>query len=142
MQGEGTVMSRAGAMFLWAASLLLGAVSGCTLDSTSLNVFAATSEHEQVISGSVQSVASSAEGKLLAMNVFVNKTKEGDSIRLSSCTKAGNKFALVFNRVKGPNSEQTRINIEWEDKADLDFWLQFVEDVANAQLGQDAKQPH
>jgi hypothetical protein len=142
MQWEGTVMSRAGAMFLWAASLLLGAVSGCTLDSTSLNVFAATSEHEQVISGSLESVSSSAETKLLKTGVFVEKTKVGESIRLRSCTKAGSTFALVFNRVKKPNGEQTRINIEWEDKADLDFWLQFVEDVANAQLGQDAKQPH
>jgi hypothetical protein len=125
-------MSRTAAVV---CGLLLGALGGCTLDATSLNLFAASGDREQVIAGSLESVSSSAESSLQAMGVFVSKSREGEAIRLSSSTKDGKKFSLVFKKVKGPHGEQTRMRIDWEDKADTGFWLQLVEIVATAQLG-------
>jgi hypothetical protein len=132
-------MSRTIAMV---CALLLGGLGGCTLDATSLNLFSPSGEREQIIAGSVANVASSAESSLQEMGVFVNKTREGEAIRLSSSTKDGKKFGLVFTKAKGPGGEQTRMRIEWADKADTGFWLQLVEIVATAQLARGSNSPN
>jgi hypothetical protein len=135
---EETVMSKAGVMAC-AAALLFGAMSGCTLDATNLNVFAASSDRYQVIEGSLESVSSSAESTLSKMGVAVSRTREGDAIVLTSNTKEGNRFTLVFTSAKGPHGEQTRVRIDWKDEADTNFWLQLVEVIATAQLEQNSQ---
>ncbi len=125
-------MFRAGAM-VCATALFLGTLSGCVLDSTSLNVFAVSNDKEQVISGSLESVSSSTADQLQSMGVsYVDRKQEGDTIRLKSCTKDGKRFSLVFSSVKGPHGDQTRVRIEWIDEADVSFWLGLVELVATA----------
>jgi len=126
-------MSRLGAL-VGVVALLLGGLSGCTLDSANLNVFAASNEREQVISGSLTSVVAATHDSLVKFNVKVNETKDGDTICLASTTPAGKKFTLRFDRVQGPNGEQTRMSIDWYVDADVDFWFQLVEIVANAQI--------
>jgi hypothetical protein len=137
-------MSRAGAIIACAAGLLLGAVGGCTLDATSLNVFVASNDSEKVISGSLETVASSTEKKLVAMGAFVNKSQEGDTIRLTSCTPEtqGKRFDLLLTRVKGANGEQTRVRVQWKDEADVTFFLHLVELVAAPPIEREARQPN
>ena len=127
-------MARAGAI-VFTAALLLGTLSGCTMDATSLNVFAASNEREWVMSGSLDSVAAATQKSLLDLNVSATLTKEGDAVRIASCTntKESKRFSLVLNRVKGVNGEQTRVQIVWgEDGADNLFWFKLLETVGTA----------
>jgi hypothetical protein len=137
---EETAMSKASVMAC-AAALLFSPLSGCTLDTTSLNVFAACSDRYQVIEGSLESVSSSAESTLSEMGVAVSRTREGDAIVLTSNTKEGNRFTLVFTSVKTSRGDQTRVRIDWKDQADTSFWLQLVEVIATAQLEQSSQPP-
>jgi hypothetical protein len=127
-------MARAGAIMVCAAALLLGTVSGCTLDSMSLNVFAANTERESVWYGSLETVSATAQKTLRDTGVFVNVNKDGEAVRIKSCTKEGKKFTLVLNRVSTSAGERTKVRIEWEDQADERFWLPFVADVGTALL--------
>jgi hypothetical protein len=131
-------MSRAGAM-VCVAALFLSTLSGCVLDSTSLNVFAVSNDNEKVISGSLESVTTSTTDHLRSMGVFVERKQEGETIRLSSCTKNGKRFTLVLISVKGSHGDQTRVRIEWIDEADVSFWLGLVELVATAPPEHDSK---
>jgi hypothetical protein len=130
-------MARAGAIIGCAAALLLGTVSGCTLDMTSLNLFAAATDREQVVSGSLETVSASSQKALHDLGVFVNVTKEGEVVRIASCTKDGKRFTLALNRVKGANGERTRARIEWEDQVDADFWFHFIETVATPKVSRE-----
>jgi hypothetical protein len=120
-------------------AMLLGGLSGCTLNATNLNLFAASTDSEQIVAGSLESVSTSAEDSLRQMGVFVNKSRDGESVRLRSSTKDGKQFNLVFTNVKRPNGDRTRIRIEWDSQADTNFWLQLVEVVATAQMDRDGK---
>jgi hypothetical protein len=129
-------MSRAGAIMVCAAGLLLGTVSGCSLDMTSLNVFGASNEREWILDGSLETVSTSTQNTLHDMGVTVGVSKQGEAVRISSCTDGthGKRFTLVLNRVKGPSGDKTRVQIEWgEDGADTTFWFNLIEKVATHQ---------
>jgi hypothetical protein len=129
-------MSRAGAIMVCAAGLLLGTVSGCTMDMTSLNVFAASNEREWVLDGSLEAVSTTAQNTLHDMGVTVGVSKQGEAVRITSCTDGthGKRFTLVLNRVNGPSGDKTRVQIEWgEDGADTTFWFNLIEKIATHQ---------
>jgi hypothetical protein len=125
-------MSKTGAILVCAAGLLLGTVSGCTLDMTSLNIFAASNERAWEFDGSLETVSTTAQNTLRDLGVTVSVSKQGEAVHVSSCTDGthGKRFTLVLNRVKGPNGDKTRVQIEWgEDGVDNDFWSKLIGQV-------------
>ena len=89
-------------------------LGGCTIpDQFRLSIFESSAgSHEQVIAGSLSSVATSTQNSLQRLGMFVNATPEGDDIRLDVRTKAGEQFKVVLTRVTSDAGERTRVRIE------------------------------
>jgi hypothetical protein len=111
-----------------ALGLALLVAAGCeSLDSLSLSFLGGSSpERECTLSGSVDSVSRSAEALLKDLHLEATASKEGTSVRISSRTAAGQKFALLIT----PTSDgRTRVRIEWDGKPDDSFGLHLLAQV-------------
>jgi hypothetical protein len=112
-----------------AACLLLAA--GCVTGSfLNLNVWS-TKGHEQVVLGSPDRVAITAQAALSRMGLFVKASREGEDFRLTSSTASGKHFSLVLKRQAG---DSTAVHIEWENDADESFWLDFASQLTREQV--------
>ncbi len=81
---------------------------------------------ERVVSGSLESVASSTQSTLNQMGFVVNTSRKGDTIRVSSKTSSGAAFSLVLTRIKTEAGEQTKVQMEWEGASDDNLGLQIL----------------
>jgi hypothetical protein len=110
---------------LFAASALVLAAGGCTLDDFRVNVLGLSADgNGHVINGSLDAVAASTTGSLQKMGLIVTSNRNADTIRLSSSSRTGRGFTLVLRRQKNEQGEQTRVNIEWHKDRDDAFWLE------------------
>ena len=113
-----------------AACVCLFFVSGCTLDSFSLNVFGTGKGDGPVVAGSLDMVAASTQKVLGDMKLFVTTHRDSDTVKLTSTTPGGKRFTLVLKARKTDHGDETTVNIQWEKDADDAFWLQLAANLA------------
>jgi hypothetical protein len=100
-----------------ALGLALVLAAGCTApDSFNFLLMQSSPKAgDRVLAASVDSVAQSLQASLTQLGMEVNATRKGDTVYVASRTTSGTKFTFVLTRLKGKESEQTRVRIEWED---------------------------
>jgi hypothetical protein len=110
--------------------MFLFLVLGCTPEFLNLSFQRSGPRREQVVQGSLESVATTTQGVLRQSGLQVEAKPDGESVRLSSQTSNGQKFELVLTRQKTPQGESTRVRIEWEKDADEQLWFQLISVLA------------
>jgi len=116
-----------------AACVCVFFVSGCTLDSFSLNVFGTAKDDGPVVAGSLDAVSASTTDTLRNMGLFVSTHRDGDTVKLTSTTRDGKRFTLLLKARKTDHGDETTVGIRWEKDADEGFWLQLAEGLARPQ---------
>jgi hypothetical protein len=106
--------------------VLLLAVGGCALKLGNTAVEVGVKVNEQVINDALTVVAQRIEKEMRNQGLQVVVAPEGEAVRLTSTTKAGQKFVVVLSREKGLQGEQTRVHIDWEQATDKVLWLQLL----------------
>jgi hypothetical protein len=108
-----------------AGAVVLLAVGGCTLDQFRVNFLGLSPDAGgHLVAGSLESVEASTTGILRQMGLFVTSSRAGETVRLSGATRTGRRFTLVLRRQKTEQGEQTRVNIEWQNERDDNFWFE------------------
>jgi hypothetical protein len=107
--------------------------AGCTLPIGNTGVQVTVKANEQVINQNVEVVAQKIETELKRLGLDVIATTEGDTIRLASMTRAGQKFTVFVNREQAQRGDQTRVRVEWEQTPDAALWTQLVSAVLLSQ---------
>jgi hypothetical protein len=113
---------------LLAAVVFLGFV-GCAsvLRIGNTDVQVAVNFDDKTIKNSIEQVAQKLERSLRNEGLEVTVTPQGETIRVASSSRSGQKFVLVLTRVQGPQGEQTRIRTEWDGPGgDRVLWLQLI----------------
>jgi hypothetical protein len=88
--------------------------------------------NERVVDGSLEVVAQRTKDRLVALGLRADVNKQGEEFSIDSVFN-GARFKLVLARQKTGQTEQTRIKLQWVDKADGDLArliLVRLEDVA------------
>jgi hypothetical protein len=89
--------------------------------------------NERVITGSLDSVAKSAQSGLTQMGFAASVTRNGETIRVASKTQIGKTFTVVLKATKGPNGEEaTKIRVEWDGEGDQQTGLQLLAQIEAA----------
>jgi hypothetical protein len=114
-----------------ATGLVCLLLAGCSLTDFNLNAsaFLASGDKDRVVAGSLETVAASTEESLQQLGLFVTRTREGESIRLTTTTKAGQRFSLVLTRQPSDRGELTRVRFEWDNTRDENMELQILSQV-------------
>lgn len=110
---------------------LVGLTAGCTLDSFTLSVNG--KGKEEVINGSVDTVSFNVERVMRENGLFVERTRQGDTIRLASKTPAGEKFTLFLRKMKDEPGEKTQLRVVWEKTPNEQFWALMFQAIVAAQ---------
>lgn len=111
-----------------AAGLLVLAAVGCgtAFRIGNTNVQVAVQFDDQLVKNSIDRVAQKLERALRDQGLQVVVTNEGETVRVASTSRSGEKFSLVLTRFQGSQGEQTRIRTEWVGSGDRGLWLQLV----------------
>jgi hypothetical protein len=109
MRGKGVVFCLGGWLLL-AAGCSWAQVSGALS-------FQNNGAGDRVIAGSPEAVAHSTTSSLTQLGMMASVTRQGEAIRIASCTPAGNRFTLVLteDRSQSDAPSKTRIRVEWEN---------------------------
>lgn len=113
--------------FLAAVAFLgfVGCASVLRIGNTDVQV--AVNFDDKTIKSSIEQVAQKLERALRDQGLDVTVTPQGETIRVTSASRSGQKFVLVLTRVQSPQGEQTRIRTEWDGPGgDRVLWLQLV----------------
>jgi hypothetical protein len=108
-----------------AASLLI-ALAGCALQFGNTAVHVGVKVNEQVVNEALDSAAQKIQNQMSRLGLTVAVSRDGETARLTSTTRAGQKFTVLLNRVNGPQGEQTRVHVEWDTAPDEALWLQLI----------------
>ena len=95
-------------------------LAGCaSLDLVSFfSLQSQSSGRDRVVSGSLETVAQSAQATLSQMGLAASITRNGEAISIASKTATGANFTLVLTREKTKDGEQTRVHVEWDGPSD------------------------
>ncbi len=116
-----------GRMGIVCAGALLLAATGCAalrLGNTTVEV--GVKVNEQVVNDKLENVAMRIEKEMRRLGLEVALSAEGETVRLTSTTKSGQKFVVLVSRAKGPQGDQTRVHVDWDQAPDKDLWLQLL----------------
>jgi len=106
---------------------LLVALVGCSFRlGNNASVQVDVKANDQVVKGAIDGVAQKIENEMRRLGLQVAVTREAATVRLSSTTKAGQRFVVQLSRIGGPQGEQTSIHIDWDQASDRDLWLQLL----------------
>lgn len=106
---------------------LLVVLAGCSIPIGNTTVQVGVKVNEQAVNDSLEHVAQRLQAEMTRMGLQVAMTPDGDVVRLTSTTKAGQKFVVVLSRLRGPQGgEQTNVHIDWDKGSDRDLWLQLI----------------
>jgi hypothetical protein len=118
-----------------AAALL--AVTGCSFDSFTLTGSnEEVPKNEQVLGGTPQAVAVSAQTALQQMNIMAKLDSKGDAVQVSGTTKGGQSFVLKFESRKTGLGDSTAVRVEWTKGVDGSFWWDFMGTLATVMESQ------
>jgi hypothetical protein len=97
-----------------AVAVILVTVGGCTLpEQFGLNFLQRSGPaHDRVVALSLDTVSQSTKAGLEHLGFAVVATPQGDDLRLSARTDAGDELAVILTRVKTDTGERTRVRIE------------------------------
>jgi hypothetical protein len=99
---------------------------GCAFQLGNTTVDVGVKVNEQVVSDTLTNVAQRIQNEMQRLGLQVAFNSEGDTVRLSSTTRGGQRFVVVLSRVRGDQGEQTRIHIDWDQASDKELWLQLI----------------
>lgn len=119
-----------------AGGMLLCVLSGCKLNTFSLNLLGTVTRRETVLHGSLEASAQATQQVLTDMGLQVTSTQDSDRIVLVGTTRMGHRFRLNLRRHEIPSTKevQTRIDIEWDKEPDDQFWLDLLAATGRIQI--------
>jgi hypothetical protein len=115
-----------GRMTMVCAGALLIAAAGCSFRLGNNLVQVGVKMDEQVVNDSMDKVAQRIENEMRRLGLQVATNQETNAVRLTSTTKAGQRFVVLLTRVQGPRGEQTNIHVDWDQASDRELWLQLL----------------
>jgi hypothetical protein len=116
------------------AGSLLAALTGCTFLFGNNAVQVGVKVNEEAVNGTLDQVAQRIQNEMRRLGLQVAASPQGDTILLTSTTKAGQRFVVVLKRTQGPQGERTIVHIDWEQSSDRDLWLQLLMVAGQAAL--------
>jgi hypothetical protein len=110
---------------LWAGGFI-AVLAGCSIPIGKTGVEVGVKVNEEAVNDSLEHVAVRLQTEMSRMGLQATTTSEGDTARIVSATKSGQKFIVVLNRQRGPLGEQTKVHIDWEKGSDSVLWPQLI----------------
>src|SRR5688572_2747746 len=108
------------------AAGLLTAATGCALQYGNSLFHVGVRVNEQVVSDSLDRVAQKLEREMRRLGLEVVVSQDASLVRLTSTSKAGQKFDVLLSKVGGPEGERTQVRVEWEKAPDAALWAQLA----------------
>jgi len=105
---------------------LLLAVAGCAFMFGNTAVEVGVKVNEDVVNDTLDHVAQKIRNEMQRLGLQVVVTQDASVVRIKSTTRSGQKFEVVLTRSAGPQGEQTRIHIDWDQGSDNALWLQLL----------------
>jgi hypothetical protein len=113
---------------LAASGALLGALSGCSLNSFNLAMFGLANRRDTYLLGTLDVTTETTAKALTNMHLkFSETTRDGERVVFSGTTSRGNNFTLTLRRNVHEKGENTRMDLVWERDADDQFYLDLLE---------------
>jgi hypothetical protein len=69
---------------------------------------------DRVVAADLDAVSQSTQDSLKTLGVAVLASKQGDDVRITGTSKAGNRFTFVLHRIKTAKGETTSVHVDWE----------------------------
>jgi hypothetical protein len=122
---------------IWAVAGVVLLAVGCQSELVSGLIGTKTDGNgNQVIVGSLQTVAVSTQGKLQELGLSVVRTDEAGAVRLSCTNRTGGRFNLVLTSERTYQGvEQTRVRLEWHEGRDDQLGVQVLAHVQKQSTG-------
>jgi hypothetical protein len=116
----------------WAVAGMVILAAGCQNELVSGLIGTKTDANgDQVLVGSLQTVALSTQGSLQRVGVSVVRTDQQGAVRLACTNQKGGHFTFVLTSERNYQAaEQTRMRLEWQDGRDDQFGLYILALVA------------
>ena len=106
---------------------LAAALVGCVFNMGGTRVDVAVKVNEQTLDAAFDATAMKLREELQRRGLQVTVNQRGNTIRLTSRTKAGDQFAVVLTRLVTPEgTERTSVRAEWEKAPDRDLWAALI----------------
>jgi hypothetical protein len=119
---------------LAASGALLGALSGCSINSLNLALIGFGPREEAFLPGPLDVTFETTDRAMKALALDLRTTREHDRVTFTGQTRAGNRFTVTLRRNPLEKGENTRINVVWEKEADSQFWLDLLEVTGSIHL--------
>jgi hypothetical protein len=85
-----------------------------------------TTAHVYYVPGAMETVSVSTKNALRKMGLLVQATPEGESLRLSTASKSGQRFSLLLTRAMTVSGERTEVRVDWQNNPELDLWADLL----------------
>jgi hypothetical protein len=108
------------------AAGLLTAATGCALQYGNSLFQVGVQVNEQVVNDSLDRVAQKLEREMRRLGLEVVVSQDASIMRLTSTSKAGQKFDVLLSKAEGPQGERTQVRVEWEKAPDAALWAQLA----------------
>jgi hypothetical protein len=124
-------MEKAGRLAGVAGGFALFLLAGCnSVNFAGLLSFQSdNSGRDRVVTASLDAVTQSTQSTLSQLGFTANVARSGETVKISSKTATGAKFAVVLTREKTKDGEQTRMHLEWEGASEDQTGFQILGQV-------------
>lgn len=114
------------AMGILCAGLML-TLTGCALNVGNTRVDVAVKVDEQAVNTTLENAAVKLKTELERRGLQVAVNPEGDTVRVVSTTRTGDKFTVLLSRFRAASGqEQTKVRVEWDKAPDRELWAGMI----------------